>query len=123
MTGRQRQRLQPPCAPDRPGKHARLPCLRQGTHARPNNPDWSGPWRGRRRLTALPNQVLNCSNVGIIRTQYTTLRVLALRGPSLVPLSATFASRPAAPGSGAGQRRTMMPPSTAVMAGQAATPR
>src|SRR5215472_10277908 len=77
----------------------------------------SGPWRGRRRLTALLNQVLTGSNVGIIRTQYITLRVLALRGPSLDPLSATFASRQAAPGSGAGQRRTMMPPSIAVMAG------
>ena len=50
----------------------------------------SGPWRGRRRLTALLNQVLTGSNVGIIRTQYITLRVLALCGPSLVPLSATL---------------------------------
>src|SRR5512133_2670595 len=33
-------------------------------------------------LTARLNQVLTGSNTGIIRTQYITLRVLALRGPA-----------------------------------------
>jgi DNA-binding MarR family transcriptional regulator len=36
-------------------------------------------------LTALLNQVLTDSNTGITRTQYITLRVLALRGPAPSP--------------------------------------
>ena len=43
-------------------------------------------WRGRRRLTALLNQVLTGSNVGITRTGYITLRVRALRGPVPGPI-------------------------------------
>jgi DNA-binding MarR family transcriptional regulator len=36
-------------------------------------------------LTALLNQVLTGSNAGITRTQYVTLRILALRGPASSP--------------------------------------
>ena len=36
-------------------------------------------------LTALLNQILTSSNMGITRTEYITLRVLALRGPAPAP--------------------------------------